>query len=215
MPIAERLFDAGTRRGRMLTRRFGEEIRRARQSTNLSQRQLGFLVGLSHAAIGRIERAERSVDLVTAARLCAVLGMELSVGCHPITSPARDRAHLVLLERIRAELHPSLGWETEVGLQIPGDLRALDALIRGSDFRAMVEAETHMHDVQATERKMRLKQRDAGLPRVILLLLSTRHHRRMVAASPGLRRAFPLSSRQILAGLRAGRDPGGDGIVFL
>jgi len=79
----------------------------------------------------------------------------------------------------------------------------------------MVEAETHLSDVQATERKIHLKQRDAGMPRVILLLRDTRHNRRILAESPGLRRAFPLTSRQVLAALRAGRDPGGDGIVFL
>lgn len=215
MPTAQRLLDAGTRRGRQVTRRFGDEIRRSRLAANLSQRQLGMLVGLSHAAVGRIERAEVSPDLLTAARLCAVLGLELSVGCHPVSSPARDRSHLDLLERLHAELHPSLEWDTEVWLQIPGDLRALDACIGGSEFRAMVEAETHLTDVQATERKIRLKQRDAGMPRAILLLRYTRHNRQIVAETPGLRRSFPLGSRHILAALRAGRDPGGDGVLFL
>jgi transcriptional regulator with XRE-family HTH domain len=215
MPIAQRLLDTGTRRGRRLTVRLGDEIRRSRASANLSQRQVGVLVGLSHAAVGRIERAEVSSDLVTAARLCAVLGMELSVGCHPVSSPARDRAHLDLLERLHAQLHPSLDWETEVRLRIPGDLRALDARISGSDFRSMVEAETHLSDVQATERKIHLKQRDAGVPRAILLMGDTRHNRHVLAESPGLRRAFPLGTRQILAALRAGRDPGADGIVVL
>jgi hypothetical protein len=53
------------------------------------------------------------------------------------------------------------------------------------------------------------------MPRAILLLRYTRHNRRIVAESPELRRAFPLGSRQILTALRAGRDPGGDGILFL
>jgi hypothetical protein len=79
----------------------------------------------------------------------------------------------------------------------------------------MVEAETHLSDVQATERKIHLKQRDAGLPRAILLMRDSRHNRRVLAESPGLRRAFPLGTRQILAALRAGRDPGADGIVVL
>lgn len=194
-------------------RRYGEEIRTARLAADLSQRQLGLLVGLS--PVGRTERAEVAPDLLTAARLCAVLGLEMSVGCHPVSSPARDRAHLDLLERLHAELHPSLGWETEVWLQIPGDRRALDASIRGATFRVMVEAETHLTDVQATERKIHLKQRDAGVPRVILLLRYTRHNRRMVEEFPALRRSFPLGSRQILGALREGRDPGGDGILFL
>lgn len=183
-------------------------------TANLSQRQLGALVGMSHAAVGRIERSEVSPGLLTAARLCAVLGMELSVGCHPVTSPARDHAHLDLLGRLHRELHPSLEWEAEVWLQIPGDLRALDASIRGEGFRLMVEAETHLSDVQATERRIHLKQRDAGMPPVILLLSDTRHNRRFVTESPELRRAFPLGSRQILAALRSARDPGADGILF-
>ena len=40
---------------------------------------LGMLVGLSHAAVGRIERGERSPDLLTAARLCAVFKRSLGV----------------------------------------------------------------------------------------------------------------------------------------
>lgn len=199
----------------MLERRYADEIRAARRSANLSQRQLGSLIGLSHAAIGRIERIERSVDLLTAARLCALLGMELSVNCYPASSPARDRAHLALLDRLHGQLHASLEWATEVWLQIPGDMRALDAQIRGADFRVMVEAETHLTDAQATERKIRLKQRDAGMPRALMLLLGTRHNRRIVAESQGLRRAFPLSPRLMLIALRSGRDPAGDGILFL
>lgn len=215
MPTAERLFDAGTRRGHRLARRFADELRGARRAANLSQRQLGSHIGLSHAAIGRIERAERVADFLTAARLCALLGMELSVSCHPVSSPARDRAHLVLLERLHGQLHHSLDWDTEVWLQIPGDMRALDAQIRGRDFRMMVEAETHLTDAQATERKIRLKQRDSGMPRAVLLLLGSRHNRRVAAESPGIRRAFPLGPRRILTALRAGLDPGGDGIVIL
>jgi len=184
-------------------------------SANFSQRKLGSLVELSHAAVGRIERSEVSPDLITAARLCAVLGLELSVGCHPVSSPVRDRAHLDLLELLHRELHASLRWETEVWLPIPGDLRALDARIIGPNFRCMVEAETHLSDVQAALRKIHLKQRDAGMPRVMLLLRGTRHNRRVLVESAGLRRAFPLGTRQILAALRVGRDPGGNGIVVL
>jgi transcriptional regulator with XRE-family HTH domain len=215
VPTAERLLDIGSRRGRLLIQRFADDVRRARLGADLSQRQLAALVGLSHSAIGRIERSDIAPDFMVAARVCAVLGMELSVGCHPVTSPARDRAHLALLERLHAELHPSLGWQTEVWLHIPGDRRALDALIRGEGFGAMVEAETHLWDVQATERRIHLKQRDAGMPRAILLLKDSRHNRRVVAETAELRRAFPLTSRQVLAALRAGRDPGADGIIFL
>jgi Helix-turn-helix. len=199
----------------MLMHRFGEDARRQRLGVGFSQRQLALLVGVSHAAIGRIERGEVPVDLLLGARLCSMLGMELGVGCHPIGSPARDKGHLALLERFHGCLPPSLMWRTEDPLPIPGDLRALDAVIRGAGFGILVEAETHLTDVQATLRKIHAKQRDAGLARAILLLNDTRHNRAMVASSPELRRAFPLTTRRVLAALAQGHDPGGDGIVFI
>ena len=215
MPSAERLIDRGTRRGHMLVRRFGEDVRRARLGIGFSQRQLGLLARLSHSAIGRIERGEVAVDLLSAARICAVLGMELSVGCHPLGAPARDKAHGGLLERLHRRLSAALAWATEVPLPIPGDLRAIDAVIRGVGFRILVEAETRLNDVQEILRKIHAKQRDSGCERVILLLADTRHNRRMVASSPELRRAFPLGTRMTLAALGAGRDPGGNAIVFI
>lgn len=196
-------------------RRIGDDVRRQRLALGLSQRRLAQLVGLSHAAVGRIERGEVPVDVLIGSRICSMLGMELSVGCHLIGSPARDKAHLALLERFHGRLPPSLVWRTEEPLPIPGDLRALDAVVRGGGFGALVEAETHLTDVQATLRKIHAKQRDAGLTRAILLLNDTRHNRAMVASSPELRRAFSLTTRQVLSALAKGRDPGADGIVLI
>jgi transcriptional regulator with XRE-family HTH domain len=211
----ERLVDRGTRRGLMLIRRFGEDVRRRRLEAGLSQRQLGAASGLSHAAIGRMERGEVSVDVLAAARTCSVLGMELGISTHLIGSPARDRAHVALLERFRSRLAPSLTWRTEVPLPIIGDARAIDGVVAGREFRAMVEAETRLGDVEATERKMQLKQRDSGIGRKILLLNETRHNRAVVDATPELRESFPMRTREVLGALGRGHDPGGDGIVFL
>jgi transcriptional regulator with XRE-family HTH domain len=91
MSSVERLFDRGTRRGLMLIRRFGEDVRRRRLEAGLSQRQLGAASGLSHAAIGRMERGEVSVDVLAAARTCSVLGMVPGLRAHLYGSRSKRR----------------------------------------------------------------------------------------------------------------------------
>ncbi|HEY7591296.1 MAG TPA: hypothetical protein VH723_09900 [Candidatus Limnocylindrales bacterium] len=75
-----------------------------------------------------------------------------------------------------------------------------------------MEAETAITDGQALERKLALKIRDGGFDHLILLVADTRRNR---AAIPALRVPFPLRTRQVLAALREGRDPGASGIVML
>jgi len=60
------------------------------------------------------------------------------------------------------------------------------------------------------------KQRDSGVSSMVLVVAATHANRRAVAeAGSVLRAAFPLGTRAILAALRSGRDPGGNGLVFL
>jgi transcriptional regulator with XRE-family HTH domain len=130
----------------MLIRRLADELRNARIASGLSQRQVSQLIGVSHSAIGRIERGEVNVDLLVlaAARICSVLGMELSVGCHPISSPARDKAHLELLERLHARVASTLRWRTEVPMSLKqrdsGIPRKILLLSNTRHNRAVVEA---------------------------------------------------------------------------
>src|SRR6185503_19953937 len=145
----------------------------------------------------------------------SALGAELSLGVHPIGPPVRDRAHLELLARFAAHLGPSVTWQTEVPIPIRGDLRSADGVARGTDFDAIVEADTRLHDVQATERRLGAKQRDLGTPRAILLVADTRHDRAVIAAVPNLKRQFPVGTRACLAALGKGRDPGADCLVIL
>ena len=216
MPTSDRATYRGQRRGRYLISRIGAELLVARQVAGLSQRQLGHMLGVSHTLIGRIERTEvRSLSIELAAKIAAVLGLELSVGLHPAGAPVRDRAHLALIHRLHVRVSPSLRWRTEVPIPIEGDLRSADIVITGPDFGALVEAETRLNDIQALERRVGAKQRDLGLGRCILLLADTATNRRAVAQIPELARRFPLSARACLMALAAGRDPGGDAIVFL
>jgi hypothetical protein len=98
---------------------------------------------------------------------------------------------------------------------LPGDMRSADIVINGAALGAIVEAETRLSDLQTTERRARVKQRDFGPEGLILLVADTRHNRRVLEAHPELRGRFPISTRACLLALRDGRDPGGDAIIVL
>ena len=216
MPTWQSASHRGISRSQYLLRRSGEELRRLRIAAGLSTRQLAGMVGISHTQLRRIEAGlAPHIDLELLARIASVLGAELSLGVHPVGPPVRDKAHLALLQRFAARLGPGITWRAEVPIPLPGDLRSADGVAAGSAFDAIVEAETHLADVQATERRLRAKQRDLGTSRAILLVADTRHDRRVIAGVPELRRQFPVGTRPCLAALRAGRDPGGDCLVIL
>ena len=188
----------------------------ARRAAGISQRELGRQVRVSHNKIRRVERGESGqLTIELAARLGAVLGLQFSASLHPDGDPVRDAAHVALLNRFRARLPGGLIWRTEVPVPIEGDRRSADGVIQGADFAALVEAETRIDDVQALERKLRSKQRDMNLGRVILVVADTRQNRHVVRAVPALRVAFPISTRACLAALQRGRDPGGDSLVVV
>lgn len=96
-----------------------------------------------------------------------------------------------------------------------GDKRSIDGVFRNERTDGMTEAETRLWDMQFTERRARLKLRDSGLQRLILLVADTRVNRQFIAGTAGLRERFPISSRRALAALSRGDDPGGDAIVLL
>jgi hypothetical protein len=154
-------------------------------------------------------------DLAFLGSYCAVVGLDLTLRAYPAGDPLRDRAQLALLERLRARLHPSLGWATEVPLPIEGDLRAWDAVVQGRGWRRPVEAETVLDDLQALERRLSLKRRDGGVDHVILLVADTTRNRRALRAAPAALGSLPLRTREILAALAVGDEPGPSGSVIL
>ncbi|MDO8485608.1 MAG: helix-turn-helix transcriptional regulator [Candidatus Limnocylindrales bacterium] len=150
MGTKERPIDRGTRLGRRMIISSGAELRVARVSLGLSLEHVGRAVGMSHSQVGRIERARHpAVSVMQLARICSVLGLDLSVRTYPNGSPLRDKAHLALLERFRERLSAKLSVRNEVPLLIPGDQRAWDLLILGAGDPIGVEAETRLADIQA------------------------------------------------------------------
>jgi transcriptional regulator with XRE-family HTH domain len=194
----------------------GHEVRVARIAAGLSQRELARMSGVSHAAIGRLERLDvRRITIDRLAVIASVLGLELRVKLYLIGTPVRDAAHLALIDRFRKRVCPRLRLRTEVPVPLRGDMRSADIVVDGPNVEAMIEAETRLNDLQATERRARVKQRDFGIKRLILLVADTRHNRAVLEAHPELVERFPITTRACLLALRDGRDPGGDALVII
>jgi transcriptional regulator with XRE-family HTH domain len=212
----ETLATQGAKRSRLLRQRLSADLEGARLAGGVSVREVSRAVGVSPHRIERTLRGEPgalTVDL--AARIAPVVGLQLAASLHPNGDPVRDKAQLALLERFRPRLHPNLLWRTEVPMPIAGDLRAADGMIEGGFGTILVEAETRLTDLQAVERKARLKQRDLGADRLILLVADTPNNRRVLDLHPEIRERFPIGTRKCLAALARGEDPGGDCFVVL
>jgi hypothetical protein len=105
-----------------------------------------------------------TIDL--AARIAAVVGLQLSVSLHPDGDPLRDEGHVTLIRRFLDRMGESIDVRLEVPIPIPGDRRGADiGLTSPAGLDAMVAAETHLDDVQALLRSMAAKQRDLGVNR--------------------------------------------------
>jgi len=217
MVSRERPLDIGATRGRELVARTSAEARTARLNAGLGQERVAAAAGISISQLSRIERGlSRDLSIDLAARLFAVLGLDLSVRAYPAGDPIRDAAHVALLERLHARCHSSLTWRTEVPLPIPGDLRAWDATATCSAFRAGIEAETRLRDVQAIDRRLALKERDGGMDRLILLVLDSRSNREAIRSYSQIFAArFPVPGARALELLSVGADPGGNALIRL
>jgi transcriptional regulator with XRE-family HTH domain len=200
----------------MLLARTADGLANARRANGLSLREVGRRLSVSHALIARAERGDpETLTIELAARLASVLGQELNVSLHPDGEAVRDKGHLALLGRFRSRLAPTVGWRSEVSMPIEGDRRSADALIEVDGVEALVEAETHLADIQLLERGISGKQRDLGVARVVLLVADTRHNRAVIAGVPALRERFPIGTGACLSELARGRVPDRDALVVL
>jgi transcriptional regulator with XRE-family HTH domain len=216
MPSRERAVDRASARARAMVADLGRELHEARLDRAISLADLSHATRLSPSQISRIERGlTRNLGIPQIARLLAAVGLDLSARAYPAGEPIRDVAHQRLLASLRARLHPSLVWRTEVPLPIQGDLRAWDAVILGRSWQVGVECETRPRDLQALERRIALKERDGGLHSLVLLLRDSEHNRRLVQGAAGLVARFPTPGPRALALLGEGKSPGGNAIVRL
>lgn len=216
MPVRERASDIGARRGREVNRMLGAELRRARRMAGISQDTLGAAAGMSGSEVGRVERGESPwLTTVHAARLLSTVGLDLWVRAFPGGPPVHDAAHLQLLARFEVRLPASVRCHREWPIPNSRDRRALDLFLAGLPLRTGVEAETMLDDIQALQRDINLKRRDAGLERMILLVRDSRRNREVLRSTDALQQSFPMTTRAAMAALARGQDPGADAIVVL
>lgn len=220
MGTRERPADRGRRRAQDAFVRLAIEFRQARIAAGLSLRDVAVACGASYPQLWRFERGKLArVVVADVGAWFAVVGRDLSLKAYPAGDPIRDRAQRAVLGRLRSRIDPSLAWREEVALPIAQDLRAWDAVISGrvpAPWRARIEAETNAADVQALERRLRLKARDDPDGHVILLLSDTRANRETLPSlRQGLKDLLPSGSREVLAALANGREPPGGGVLIL
>lgn len=174
--------------------------------------------GVSRTQLGRLERGQlRRPSLALVCRAARAAGFAPSLKLYPDGTRLRDAGQLALLARLAPIPAPPLRLGREVRIPLPGDLRAWDARITDGWSGASFEGEVHLHDIQALQRRIALKQRDdpeAGV--VILLVADTAHNRRVLAEHrEALRAQFPLDGGAILRALRRGQVPPAGGILLL
>ncbi len=217
MSSRERPADRGARRGRQLLGEVLREFHDARVAASVSQESVGKAMGRSDAWVSWTESgANTSLSIEDATRLLACVGLDLSVRAYPAGRGIRDEGQLALLAALRARIHQRWEWRTEVPVPIAGDPRAWDVVMRGPAVSIGVEAETRLRDVQAVDRRVMLKLRDSGLDRAILLVADTRTNRLALRElGDSLRANYPIQSREALAALASGRDPGANALIIL
>jgi transcriptional regulator with XRE-family HTH domain len=177
---------------------------------------MGRRLGVSHDRLARLERGEEAATTIDlTARYAAVLGMTLATTLHPDGDVVRDQAHVALLGRFHSRLPRGAIWRTEVPMPITGDPRSADGLLALGRTEWLAEAETHLGDFQALERRMAAKGRDLGTDRLVLVLADTAHHRRLLRGIPALRERFPIDTRTFFRAIAKGEDPGADAAVIV
>lgn len=217
MPSRYRRIDRGHHHADRTLRRLGEEVRTARLTAGWSLRELARQCGYSRGHLSRIERGEAAeVALRTLEVVFATLAMELSSRPFPQGPPIRDAAHARLLSRFRARLAPTIRLRTEVPLRGDRERRAWDAELAVGDDTCKLEAETTLYDLQAIDRRIARKMEADDVARVVLLVADTRRNRGVIREFERLLSdRYRLGTREVMAGLAAGRLPRASGLVVL
>jgi transcriptional regulator with XRE-family HTH domain len=206
----------GRRRGKALTARALQELRAARVTAGVALSEMAGELGCSPSLLWRIEAEQVSLTIQRLAEMASILGMELSIGLHPIDDPIRDRGHQALIGRFRALLGAQWRVTAETPLPGIGDRRSWDLLLRVAAQRVGIEAETRIRDMQSLVRRIRQRERDGGVDAIVLVLSDSAMNRRLVGElREVLGPAYATSPRLLLGALRAGAPLPGSGVVLV
>jgi transcriptional regulator with XRE-family HTH domain len=212
-----RVLDEARHRARRTRIELGMEIRRARLAAGLRMNDVALAIGKSQSWVSRTERGLISrVSYNDRTVVAAAVGLRMWTSMFPAERAIRDAPQLELLRRFRARVGELWKWSFEVVLPEHGDRRAADAVIRNSQATVMIEAFTRLAEAQSQLRAVRVKARDLGVNRVVIVLKASAANRQaMREAADMIAADFPLGTRTVLAALAEGRDPGANGVVVL
>jgi transcriptional regulator with XRE-family HTH domain len=215
--VANRVRVIGEAR-RLWQRQAGEiagELRVARLNLGVTQREVGAAIGASASEVSRRELAQS--PRLTGEKLAvhaAAVGLRLSVKLFPVGGGIRDEAQSRYVRAFLARIGQAWRTTLEAGMPRFGDLRAVDILLVRGGVRIAVEVITRVGDLQAQVRSARLKARDIGATRLILVIADTHANARFVdALRATLAPDFELNARRVLADLEAGREPSRDAFI--
>jgi transcriptional regulator with XRE-family HTH domain len=199
-----------------LLRELADELRHARLAAGLSQASVASASGVSQGSISRLERSKPPFpDILEAARVAQIVGLDLSLRCFPAKGRLRDAAHIALIQRFLARLPRGVGRRLEAPIR-PDDQRAWDVLLVVDGIRIGVIAETRIRDLQVLLRREHQKQLDGRVDRLLLVASATKHNRAALADSGELlTEAFPLGTRAVLTSLSRGEAPEANGVVII
>jgi hypothetical protein len=150
------------------------------------------------------------------AKHAAAVGLRARIHVYPGDDPIRDAGQLELIRRLRERIGGAGTWSFEVPIPAAHDQRAIDAVLILSHGRVGFEAWVRLVDAQAQLRAAHLKQRDASLERMVVVLKATHANRRALSvAGTAAADVFPGTTRRLLARLSAGSLPETNGIILL
>jgi transcriptional regulator with XRE-family HTH domain len=211
--------DIGIARTRDLARRFGRELRIARVTSGLTQRQLAMRAGVSQAAVAQAEAGNIGQSLEVRCRLAAGAGHEMSLKLFPVSSiPLRDSGQVGIAIAISTAADSSwrCRFESPTG---PGAFQAADMVLDRADEVVVIEIERAVVDFQAQWRAAELKRSSLASSesrpvRLVIAVPDTEAMRRRLSENRELiRRVVPIGSRAIWRALRQGIRVGGDGLL--
>ncbi len=205
----------------MLVARALTELENAREGAGLSQANLAHALGWSSSALARFLANELDdVGVTRLSEMASVLGLEVSLGLHPIGDPVRDKGQLAIGRRFQAILSSKWRVTDETLLPGAGELRAWDKLLRlisaSPPYLVGVDIESRIHDVQAIVRRTRLRERDGQVDAIVLVLGDSATNRRVIdELRAGLGADYASSARAALRALRSGKRLVGGGVVLI
>ena len=195
----------------------GEELRTGRRMNGATQAAVGAAIGVSASEVSRRENGlAPNVSARSLAEHAAAVGLRLALNLYPTGAGVRDAAQLRYIHRFLDRVSDQFLRELEAVIPVPGDLRAIDIILRSTGCLIAVEVITRISDVQAQIRLARNKARDIGATRLLLVVAATHANRRALdEARPALTGAWDMDTRRVMSALAAGRQPDHDAIVLL